>query len=123
MELQERLAVEIREAEQPLQDRARSRPRQDEAVSASKLAAVEAGAGRRPRRARRLAPRSCRAALLADYDAAPGARRRGGGGGERPAFCGGCRVSIRPQAIQELRATMTVMMLCESCGRYLYWQE
>jgi len=39
------------------------------------------------------------------------------------AFCGGCRVSIRPQAIQELRSSLTPMMRCESCGRYLYWQE
>jgi predicted nucleic acid-binding Zn-ribbon protein len=39
------------------------------------------------------------------------------------AFCGGCRVSIRPQAIQELRSATTAMMRCESCGRYLYWQE
>jgi predicted nucleic acid-binding Zn-ribbon protein len=31
-------------------------------------------------------------------------------------------VSIRPQAIQELRAG-SGLMLCESCGRYLYWQE
>ena len=38
------------------------------------------------------------------------------------AICGGCRVSIRPQAIQELKAA-TALMLCESCGRYLYWQE
>jgi predicted nucleic acid-binding Zn-ribbon protein len=39
------------------------------------------------------------------------------------AFCGGCRVGIRPQAIQELRSAVTPMMRCESCGRYLYWQE
>ena len=39
------------------------------------------------------------------------------------AFCGGCRVTIRPQAIQELRSGTTPMMRCESCGRYLYWQE
>jgi predicted nucleic acid-binding Zn-ribbon protein len=38
------------------------------------------------------------------------------------AVCGGCRVSIRPQAIQELRAARG-LMVCESCGRYLYWQE
>jgi len=38
------------------------------------------------------------------------------------AICGGCRVAIRPQAIQELKAGQT-LMLCESCGRYLYWQE
>jgi predicted nucleic acid-binding Zn-ribbon protein len=32
-------------------------------------------------------------------------------------------VTIRPQAIQELRSVVTAMMRCESCGRYLYWQE
>ena len=36
--------------------------------------------------------------------------------------CGGCRVSIRPQAVQELRSA-TGLMVCESCGRYLHWQE
>jgi predicted nucleic acid-binding Zn-ribbon protein len=35
--------------------------------------------------------------------------------------CGGCRVTIRPQAIQELRSA--TLMRCESCGRYLYWSE
>jgi len=39
------------------------------------------------------------------------------------AICGGCRVTIRPQAIQELKSPVTTMMRCESCGRYLYWQE
>ena len=38
------------------------------------------------------------------------------------AVCGGCRVSIRPQAMQELRSAAG-LMLCESCGRYLYWHE
>ena len=38
------------------------------------------------------------------------------------AVCGGCRVGIRPQAIQQLRAA-TGLMVCESCGRYLYWQD
>jgi predicted nucleic acid-binding Zn-ribbon protein len=38
------------------------------------------------------------------------------------AVCGGCRVTIRPQAIQELKAART-LMICESCGRYLYWQD
>ena len=37
-------------------------------------------------------------------------------------ICGGCRMSIRPQALLELR-NATGLMTCESCGRYLYWQE
>ena len=36
------------------------------------------------------------------------------------AVCGGCRMSIRPQAIQELKAAQAPM-ICENCGRYLYW--
>jgi len=63
------------------------------------------------------------AGLLASYDRISKAR-----GGvavavvTAAAVCGGCRVGIRPQAIQELR-TGSALMLCESCGRYLYWQE
>ena len=38
------------------------------------------------------------------------------------AVCGGCRVTIRPQAIQELRVA-TELMRCESCGRFLYWKD
>ncbi|OLC35596.1 MAG: hypothetical protein AUH81_09845 [Candidatus Rokubacteria bacterium 13_1_40CM_4_69_5] len=38
------------------------------------------------------------------------------------AVCGGCRVGIRPQAVQELRAAQDLLH-CESCGRFLFWQE
>ena len=38
------------------------------------------------------------------------------------AICGGCRMSIRPQALQELR-TATTLSNCENCGRFLYWQD
>jgi predicted nucleic acid-binding Zn-ribbon protein len=31
-------------------------------------------------------------------------------------------VTIRPQAIQELRVA-TELMRCESCGRFLYWKD
>jgi predicted nucleic acid-binding Zn-ribbon protein len=37
-------------------------------------------------------------------------------------ICGGCRMSIRPQALMELRVA-TGLMTCESCGRYLYYSE
>ena len=86
------------------------------------LAAVEAElAARAPparRRAAELPP-----ALLDDYD-----RIRKARGGVAvatvgsTAVCSACRVTIRPQAIQELR-TARPLMLCESCGRYLFWQE
>jgi hypothetical protein len=122
MELQERLGVELREAEKRLKAR-EEQATQDEGVVRTKLASVEAElAGVRGERNSRA--RDVPAALLADYDKLLRARHgvavaavTGG------AFCGGCRVSIRPQAIQELRSAVTVMMRCESCGRYLYWQE
>jgi predicted nucleic acid-binding Zn-ribbon protein len=122
MELQERLNVEIREAETRLKTR-QEQANQDEAVVRKKLAAVEQELGgvrgERTTRAKDLPP-----GLLADYDRL--LRARNGvavAAVSTSAFCGGCRVSIRPQAIQELRSATTAMMRCESCGRYLYWQE
>ena len=38
----------------------------------------------------------------------------------KPNSCGGCRVTITPQRLQELRQQNTLIH-CESCGRYLYW--
>jgi uncharacterized protein len=121
MELQERLAVDIREAEGRLKAR-EEQARQDEGVVKKKLEAVEAELatvrGDRNSRAREL-PRP----LLADYEKI--LRARSGVAVARvgaAAICGGCRVSIRPQAIQELKAGAS-LSLCESCGRYLYWQE
>jgi uncharacterized protein len=122
MELSERLGVEIREAEKRFKTR-EEQSRQDEAVVRKKLEAVEqelAGLrGERNGRARELP-----AGLLSDYERL--LRARGGvavAAVQATAFCGGCRVTIRPQAIQELRSGTTPMMRCESCGRYLYWQE
>jgi predicted nucleic acid-binding Zn-ribbon protein len=122
MELQERLNVEIREAETRLKTR-QEQANQDEAVVRKKLAAVEQELGgvrgERTTRAKDLPP-----GLLANYDRL--LRARNGvavAAVTTSAFCGGCRVSIRPQAIQELRSATTAMMRCESCGRYLYWQE
>ncbi len=121
MELQERLAAETREAETRLKGR-EEQARQDEAVVRKKLEAVESQLAtvrvERATRAREL-PRP----LLADY--AKILKARAGvavASVNSTAICGGCRVAIRPQAIQELKAART-LMLCESCGRYLYWQE
>ena len=121
MEVQERLAVDIREAEGKFKTR-EEQARQDETVVKKKLAEVEKELAlvraERDSRAREL-PRG----LLADYEKILKAR-----GGlavvavNSAAVCGGCRVSIRPQAIQELRAA-SAPILCESCGRYLYWVE
>jgi len=121
MELQERVAADIRDGEARLKAR-EEQARQDEAVVRKKLEAVEteltAVRADRDSRAREL-PRP----LLADY--AKILKARAGvavAGVNSTAICGGCRVAIRPQAIQELKAAQA-LMLCESCGRYLYWQE
>ena len=121
MEMQERLAVDIKDAEQRFKTR-EEQARQDEAVIRKKLAAVEQELttvrGQRATRAKDVPP-----GLLASYDRI--LKARGGvavAAVSAAAVCGGCRVSIRPQAIQELRAA-TGLMVCESCGRYLYWQE
>jgi uncharacterized protein len=121
MEMQERLGVEIKEAEQRFKTR-EEQAKQDEAVVRKKLSAVEQelNAQRAERRSR---AKDLPVGLLASYDRISKAR-----GGvavavvTSAAVCGGCRVSIRPQAMQELRTT-TGLILCESCGRYLYWQE
>lgn len=121
MELQERLAADTRESETRLKAR-EEQARQDEAVVRKKLEAVEtelaAVRADRDSRAREL-PRP----LLADY--AKILKARAGvavASVNSAAVCGGCRVAIRPQAIQELKAAQT-LMICDSCGRYLYWQE
>jgi hypothetical protein len=120
MERQEGLTAEIREAEARLRAR-EEQARRDEAVIRDRLAAVEqelAGArGDRAAVAGRL-PRP----LLTDYERILRAR---GGLAVVPVsaagICGGCRVAIRPQAVQEVRGGALVH--CESCGRYLFWQE
>jgi len=121
MEMQERLAVDIKDAEQRFKTR-EEQARQDEAVIRKKLAAVEEELSivraERTSRAKELP-----AGVLASYDRI--LKARGGvavAAVSATAVCGGCRVGIRPQAIQELRAA-TGLMVCESCGRYLYWQD
>lgn len=121
MEQQERLAAETREAETRLKSR-EEQARQEEAVVRKKLEAVESQLAtvraERDTRAREL-PRP----LLTDYSKILKARAGVAVASvNAAAICGGCRVAIRPQAIQELKAAQT-LMLCESCGRYLYWQE
>jgi predicted nucleic acid-binding Zn-ribbon protein len=119
MEMQERLATETRDAEGRLKAR-EEQGNQDEASVRQQLAVVEAELtgvrGERTTLAREIPP-----GLLGDYERILKAR---GGLAIVPTMmgvCGGCRVSIRPQAIQELRSA--TLMRCESCGRYLYWSE
>jgi predicted nucleic acid-binding Zn-ribbon protein len=121
MELGERLAADIRDAEKQLRTR-EEQGRRDETAVRDKLAALEAELGvvrsARDSRAQEL-PRG----LLADYEKI--LKAKGGlaiAAVSNSAFCGGCRVSIRPQAIQELRQARH-LMICENCGRYLYWQD
>lgn len=121
MEMQERLVLDLREAEG--RHRAREeQARQDERVIGDKLAVVEGElAGVRSERA--TLAREVPVGVLADYERILKARSGlavaavSSGG-----ICGGCRVSVRPQAIQEIRAA-TALMRCESCGRFLYWQD
>ena len=121
MEMQEKLGVEVREAEARFKTR-EEQARQDESVVRKKLAVVQQDLdvlrAERDSRAREL-PKG----LLGDYDRI--LKARGGvavASVSSAAVCGGCRVTIRPQAIQELRVA-TELMRCESCGRFLYWKD
>lgn len=120
MERLETLAVDIREAEARLKAR-EEQARRDEAVVRQRLAAVE-GELQGVRGERATLARELPHGMLADYE-----RIRKARGGLAVAVvtsaqvCGGCRVAIRPQAIQELR--IGDVLHCESCGRFLYWQE
>jgi predicted nucleic acid-binding Zn-ribbon protein len=121
MEMQERLAVDVKEAEARLKTR-EEQARLDEGVVRGKLTKVEAELAivRTERTAR---AKDLPVGLLSSYERIMKAR-----GGTAvasvgaAAICGGCRMSIRPQALMELRVA-TGLMTCESCGRYLYWQE
>jgi predicted nucleic acid-binding Zn-ribbon protein len=121
MEMQEKLGVEVREAEARFKSR-EEQARQDEAMVRKKLTVVQRDLdvlrAERDSRAREL-PKG----LLGDYDRI--LKARGGvavANVSSAAVCGGCRVTIRPQAIQELRVA-TELMRCESCGRFLYWKD
>ena len=119
MESQERLAGEIKDAETRLKGR-ETQGKQDEGALQEKLRGVEAElTGVRSER-QELA-RQLPAPVLADYDKL--LRARGGLAivqVVKPNLCGGCRMTVTPQRLQELRA-QTALLPCESCGRYLYW--
>jgi uncharacterized protein len=121
MEMHERLGVEIKDAELRFKTR-EEQAKQDEAVVRKKLGAVEQELhGQRAERQSRA--KELPASLLASYDRISKARGGVAVAAVTPAaVCGGCRVGIRPQAMQELR-TSAALMVCESCGRYLHWQE
>jgi predicted nucleic acid-binding Zn-ribbon protein len=118
MELGERLTAEVKEAEARFQARA-AEGRGEETTLAEKLRGVEidraAVRSERTELTRGVPPR-----VLDDYDKI--LRHRGLAVVEvaKPNFCGGCRVTITPQRLQELRQ-QSALIHCESCGRYLYW--
>jgi predicted nucleic acid-binding Zn-ribbon protein len=119
MEMQERLAAEIRDAEARLRTR-EEQGNQDEGRVRQQLSAVEAELAA-VREERVALARDVPPGILADYERILKAR---GGLAIAPVttgVCGGCRVTIRPQALQELRGA--TLMRCESCGRYLYYSE
>ena len=109
---------EVKEAESLLRSR-ESQGKGDEAVLAEKLRGVEMDMAV-VRSERADLTRGLPVVVLADYDKV---RHRGTAVAEvvKPNFCGGCRVTITPQRLQELRQ-QSAFIHCESCGRYLYYQ-
>ena len=122
METQERAAVEVKDAEAQLR-RIETEGQAEEATVREQLRGVEARL-QVARDERAALAKGVPVPLLASYDRILKAR---GGLAIAQALppnhiCAGCRMAIRPQAIQELRAQSQLLM-CESCGRYLYWRE
>ena len=119
MESQERLTADIKDAEGRYKSR-ETQGKQEEAALQEKLRAVEADLAL-VRTERAELARQLPAPVLADYDKLLKAR-----GGlalaqvVKPNLCGGCRMTVTPQRLQELRA-QSALLPCESCGRYLYW--
>jgi uncharacterized protein len=119
MESQERLTADIKDAEARFKAR-ETQGKQEEAQLQEKLRAVEADLAL-VRTERTELAKQLPAPVLADYDKLLKAR-----GGLalaqviKPNLCGGCRMTVTPQRLQELRA-QTAPLPCESCGRYLYW--
>jgi predicted nucleic acid-binding Zn-ribbon protein len=118
MELGERLAAEVKEAETRFKVR-ESQGRGEEAELGEKLRDVEVHlVGIRSERAELSG--HLPSPILTDYDKL--LRHLGAAivAVVKPNFCGGCRVTMTPQRLQELRQ-QNALIHCESCGRYLYW--
>jgi hypothetical protein len=118
MEAQERLAAELRDGESQLQQR-QANGQREEATLAEQLRRLEAELA--VVRGQRIALASqLPAGVLDDYDRI--LHHRGVAVVEvaNATFCGGCRVAITPQRLQELRQ-QNALIHCESCGRYLVW--
>ena len=119
MESQERLTADIKDAEGRFKTR-ETQGKQEEVALQEKLRAVEADLALVRTERAELAGQ-LPIPVLADYDKLLKAR-----GGlalaqvAKPNLCGGCRMTVTPQRLQELRA-QSALLPCESCGRYLYW--
>ena len=119
MESHERLGADIKDSEARLVER-ETRGRSEGAALRAKLREVE-GQLDLVRSERRDLAGQLPGAVLRDYDGL--LRARGGLAVvevAKPQSCGGCRVTIPPQRIQELKP-QNALIRCESCGRYLYW--
>ena len=119
MERQERLVVEARDAEVALRAR-EAQAKAEEAEVNRRLADLESEVAL-VRRDREALAGQLPSDLLASYEKLlrhlahlAVAQVLPGG------ICGGCRVSLTPQAFQELKQQSS-LRTCESCGRYLYW--
>jgi predicted nucleic acid-binding Zn-ribbon protein len=118
MELQERAAADMKDAEAHLKAR-EAQGRGEEAALAEKLRAAEIDLAA-VKSERGQVARELPSTVLDDYDKI--LRHRGVAVVEvtKPNFCGGCHVTMTPQRLQELRQ-QNALIRCESCGRYLYW--
>jgi predicted nucleic acid-binding Zn-ribbon protein len=118
MELGERLAADVKELESRLKAR-ESHGRGEQAAFEERLRVVQ-GELAVLKSERAGLTRQLPDVVLVDYDKL--LRHRGVAVVEvsKPNFCGGCRVTITPQRLQELRQ-QNALIHCESCGRYLYW--
>jgi len=119
MEAHERLGVEIREVEERYRAR-ETQGREEEAALQSTLREVETDLAL-VRRERADLAATLPGPVLRDYDTV--LRARAGlaiAAVAKPQSCGGCRVTLPPQRLQELKQ-QNALIRCESCGRYLYW--
>jgi uncharacterized protein len=118
MELGERLAADMKEAEARFKAR-ESQGREEEASLQVKLGGVQSELAMIRDERAELA-KQVSSVVLEDYDKLLRHRNLAIVEVAKPNFCGGCRVTITPQRLQELRQ-QNALIHCESCGRYLYW--
>jgi len=119
MERQERLVVEVREAEARLRTR-ETEAKAEEAEVKHRLADLEADVAL-VRGDREALAGQLPSDLLASYEKLLRHRAHLAVAQVLPGgICGGCRVGLPPQAFQELKQQSS-LKTCESCGRYLYW--